>query len=143
MHIVCKVLHLLCELKETEQCSLVDQGILDVAFRELEDDFENILINHNAPIQVPSSLFSTSDEESDVFVTSPASALPFHAIQNLKPIVACFSSDNHVDRCMSIYVKVRSTIGQTTLQGLDMDYLDMLSLSEFDSAQEIEGYIDK
>ncbi|PWA56679.1 exocyst complex protein Exo70, Cullin repeat-like-containing domain protein [Artemisia annua] len=141
--IVCKALHLLNELKETEQRSLVDQGILDVAFRELEDDFENILIDHSVPIQVPSSLFSSGDEESDVSVTSPASALPFHVIQNLKAIVACFSSDNRVDRCMSIYVKVRSTIVQTALQGLDLDYLDMPPLSEFDSVQEIEGYVDE
>nr|GEV16706.1 exocyst complex component EXO70A1 [Tanacetum cinerariifolium] len=140
--IVCKALHLLNELKETEQRSLVDQGILDVAFRELEDDFENILMDHSVPIQVPSSLFSSGDEESDVSVTSPALALPIHVIQNLKAIVTCFSSDNRVDRCMSIYVKVRSTIVQTALQGLDLDYLDM-SLSEFDSVQEIEGYVDE
>ncbi|GJT83477.1 subtilisin-like protease SBT1.3 [Tanacetum coccineum] len=51
--------------KVSKQHSLVDQGILDVAFRELEDDFENILINRSAPIQGHSSLFSSGDEESD------------------------------------------------------------------------------
>ncbi|KAI3759827.1 hypothetical protein L6452_07918 [Arctium lappa] len=138
---VCKTLHLLEELQAIEYHSLLDQGILGVAFQQLEHEFTNLLIQNSLPLQVPSSLFSSGDEESDVADPSPA-ALPSYVVHNLKAIVACFACDHQLDRCMSIYVKVRTTIVQTSLQGLDLDYLGM-SLSEFDSVQEIEGYIDE
>ncbi|GJV98784.1 exocyst complex component EXO70A1-like protein [Tanacetum coccineum] len=89
--IVCKALHLLNELKETEQRSLVDQGILDVAFRELEDDdFENILMDHSAPIQVPSSLFSSGDEESDVSVFGHEQKNDYFSKISLQSGIQCF-----------------------------------------------------
>ncbi|KAI3761619.1 hypothetical protein L1987_52040 [Smallanthus sonchifolius] len=140
---VCKTLHLLQELHEVEKCCLLEQGILGVAFTVLEDEFENLLVQNSLPVQVPSSLFSSGDEESDVSYPSPQHVLPFHVVENLKAIVACFSArDNQMDRCVSIYVKVRTRNFETSLQGLDLDYLE-ISLSEFDSVQDIEGYIDE
>ncbi|XP_024969881.1 exocyst complex component EXO70A1 [Cynara cardunculus var. scolymus] len=138
---VCKTLLLLEELQATEDHSLLDQGILSVAFQQLEHEFTNLLIQNTVPLQVPSSLFSSGDEEGDVADPSPE-ALPLYVVHSLKAIVACFACDSQLHRCMSIYIKVRTTIVQTSLQGLDLDYLGM-SLSEFDSVQEIEGYIDE
>ncbi|KAL8217363.1 hypothetical protein R6Q57_020736 [Mikania cordata] len=142
--IVCKTLHLLKKVQETEKCCLLDQGILGVAFKVLEDEYENLLTQNSLPVQVPSSLFSSGDEESDESVSDALTqpVLPFHVANNLKAIISCFSTCNHqVDRCMAIYVKVRSTNFETSLQDLDLNYLE-ISLSEFDSIQDIEGYID-
>ncbi|XP_076942413.1 exocyst complex component EXO70I-like [Bidens hawaiensis] len=138
---VCKTLHLLEELQETEKRCLLD-GILGVAFRVLQDEFQDLLTQNSFPIEVPSSLFSSGDEESDPL---PKPVLPLRVVENLKAIMACYSAcgnQNQVDRCMSIYVKVRITTVETSLKGLELDYLEM-SLSEFDSVQDIEGYIDE
>nr|XP_043616429.1 exocyst complex component EXO70A1-like [Erigeron canadensis] len=139
---VCKTLHLLEELQGTEERSLLDQGILGVAFNKLEDEFRRLLIHNSSPLQVPSYLFSSGDEESDASDPLPPPPLPFPIVQNLRAIAVCFACDNQLDQCMSIYIKVRSTIVKASLQGLDLGYLD-ISLSEFDSVQEIEGYIDE
>ncbi|KAK1422508.1 hypothetical protein QVD17_25680 [Tagetes erecta] len=140
---VCKTLHLLKDLQETEACCLGEQGTLGVALRALEDEFKNLLIKNSFPSQLPSSLFSSGDDESDVSDSFPSPVMPFHVVQNLKAIVACFAAcNNRMDRCVSIYVKVRSKTVEASLQGLDLDYLE-ISLSEVDSVQDIEGYIDE
>ncbi|KAK9054775.1 hypothetical protein SSX86_025854 [Deinandra increscens subsp. villosa] len=137
-----KTLRLLRRLHETEECCLLDQGTLGIALRVLEHEFTNLLVQNSLPVQPPSSLFSSGDDESDVSSDPPQCvSLPF---ESLKAIIACFSAcdKKQVDRCLAIYVKVRTSTVETSLQGLDLDYLN-ISLSEFDSAQDVEGYIDE
>ncbi|KAM0039260.1 putative exocyst complex component Exo70, cullin repeat-like-containing domain superfamily [Helianthus debilis subsp. tardiflorus] len=132
------VLRLLEQLRDTEKRCLREQGILGVAFSVLQDEFRDLLIQNSSPVPVPSSLFSSGDEETDPL---PQPVLPIRVVDNLKAIVGCFPACDS-RRFMSIYVEVRITTVKMSLQGLDLDYLD-ISLSEFDSVQDIEGYVDE
>ncbi|CAH1424208.1 unnamed protein product [Lactuca virosa] len=138
---VSKTLHILKELQRFEERSLLKHGILNVAFENLKHEFTTLLIENSFPLQVPLSLFSSGDDESDVFDPIPE-ALPFPIVKNLQDIVACFSCNNLVDQCIHVYIKIRGTIVHRSLEGLDLDYLE-ITLTEFHSVQEVEGYIDE
>ncbi|KAI3521262.1 hypothetical protein L1887_10723 [Cichorium endivia] len=137
---VSKTLNSLHELHGYEERCYLKNGILHVAFENLKDEFANLLITNSFPLQVPSTLFSSGDDESDVLDSLPE-ALPSPIVQNLQAIVACFACNN-LDTCMHVYIKVRGKIVEKSLEGLDLDYLE-ISLTEFDSVQVIEGYIDE
>ncbi|KAL4584529.1 hypothetical protein LXL04_009132 [Taraxacum kok-saghyz] len=138
---VSKTLRILKQLHGYEERSFSKHGTLGVAFENLKHEFTNLLIDNSFPIQVPSSLFSSGDDESDVFDPIPE-ALPLSIVENLQDIVSCFACNNLMDVCILDYIKIRGTIVNRSLEGIDLDYLD-ITLTEFDSVQEIEGYIDE
>ncbi|XP_071728548.1 exocyst complex component EXO70A1-like [Rutidosis leptorrhynchoides] len=129
---VIKTLYLLEELQGIEERSLLDEGILGVAFRDLKHEFKYLLIHNSFPLQI---------DETDNHPLLPH--LPFPVVDNLKAIITFFANDNHhLDECMSIYTRVRTTIVQTSLQGLGLDYLEM-PISELESMEDIQDYVDK
>uniref|UniRef100_A0A2P2QMR0 Exocyst subunit Exo70 family protein n=1 Tax=Rhizophora mucronata TaxID=61149 RepID=A0A2P2QMR0_RHIMU len=77
--------------------------------------------------------------EQAVIAPSP---LPVTVIQKLQAILGRLTANNRLERCIMIYVEVRSSNVQASLQALDLDYLE-ISIAEFNDVQSIEGYIAK
>ncbi|KAA8540173.1 hypothetical protein F0562_024264 [Nyssa sinensis] len=132
-----KSLRILGELRATEERSHLSGGCLFAAFEKLEIEFRNILIENSYPLPVTSSSISVAEQGS-------IAPLPFPVpvIQKLQAIIERLTANNRLEKCISMYIEVRSSNARATLQALDLHYLET-SLSEFDSVQSIEGYIDQ
>ncbi|CAK9149341.1 unnamed protein product [Ilex paraguariensis] len=132
-----KSLRILQELKATEEHSRFNGGLLNSTFNKLENEFRRLLAENSFPVSMASTGSSLADET----CTDPL-LLPLPVICKLQAIIERLTGNNRLEKCISIYVEIRSLNAQTTLQALDLDYLEM-SISEFDSVQTIEGYIDQ
>lgn len=121
------------EKKEGSQLRL-DGGLRDAALDKLENEFRRLLKDNSVPLPMasPSSL-------GDQACIAP-SQLPVTVIHKLQAILGRLRANNRLDKCISIYVEVRSSNVRASLQALDLDYLD-ISVSEFNDVQSIEGYI--
>lgn len=128
-----KSLKILEQLQEVEGSIGLRGGFLMDAFNRLENEFRRLLTNNSFPAPVPDDL--------DMIPIPPLS-FPDSDIMKMQIIMERLTSSNRLDRCLSIYVEVRSSIVTTALQALDLGYLE-ISLSEFDSVQNLEGYIDQ
>ncbi|KAL1210466.1 Exocyst complex component EXO70I [Cardamine amara subsp. amara] len=119
--------------KERSQ-SRLDGGLRDAALDKLENEFRRVLKDNSVPLPMasPSSL-------GDQACIAP-SQLPVTVIHKLQAILGRLRANNRLDKCISIYVEVRSLNVRASLQALDLDYLD-ISVSEFNDVQSIEGYI--
>ncbi|XP_010438025.1 PREDICTED: exocyst complex component EXO70A1-like isoform X2 [Camelina sativa] len=119
--------------KERSQLRL-DGGLRDAALDKLESEFRRLLKDNSVPLPMasPSSL-------GDQACIAP-SQLPVTVIHKLQAILGRLRANNRLDKCISIYVEVRSSNVRASLQALDLDYLD-ISVSEFNDVQSIEGYI--
>ncbi|EOA15465.1 hypothetical protein CARUB_v10004281mg [Capsella rubella] len=119
--------------KERSQLRL-DGGLRDAALDKLESEFRRLLKDNSVPLPMasPSSL-------GDQACIAP-SQLPVTVIHKLQAILGRLRANNRLDKCISIYVEVRSLNVRASLQALDLDYLD-ISVSEFNDVQSIEGYI--
>ncbi|KAF5743390.1 exocyst complex component EXO70A1 [Tripterygium wilfordii] len=118
--------------KEQRQC--LDGGILDAALDKLESEFRQLLMEHTVPLPMSSS---PSLGEQACIAPSP---LPVTVIQKLQAIMGRLVANNGLEKCISIYVEVRSSNVRASLQALDLDYLE-ISVSEFNDVQSIEAYI--
>ncbi|XP_050221307.1 exocyst complex component EXO70I-like [Mercurialis annua] len=96
------------------QDSHVNGEILCVAFDKLEDEFEQLL------------------------------AVAPSIIVNLKlqAIAAKLNDNNKLDWCLAAYIEVRSRVAKTSLEALDLNYLDM-SVTKVDDVQDIGCFIDQ
>ncbi|GKV03049.1 hypothetical protein SLEP1_g15416 [Rubroshorea leprosula] len=121
------------ELQNGERARL-DGGLLDAALDQLENEFRRLLTEHSVPLPMssPSSL-----GEQACIAPSP---LPVSVIQKLQAIIGRLIANNRLEKCISIYVEIRSANVRASLQALDLDYLE-ISVSEFNDVQSIEGYI--
>ncbi|KAL3528506.1 hypothetical protein ACH5RR_007828 [Cinchona calisaya] len=128
-----KCLKILKQLQEVEVSFGLRGGLLMDAFNQLENEFRRLLIVNSFPPPVP--------DELDV-IPFPPPSFPDSDINKMQMIMERLMVSNRLDRCQSIYVEVRSSIVMTALKALDLGYLE-LSLSEFDSVQNIEGYVDQ
>ncbi|KAL2490116.1 exocyst subunit exo70 family protein G1 [Forsythia ovata] len=70
------------------------------------------------------------------------SPLPVAVIQKLQAILGRLIANNQLEKCISIYVEVRSLNVRASLEALNLDYLG-ISISEFNNVSNIEGYISK
>lgn len=129
-----KCMRVFMELQAIEERSLLKGGSLNTSFEKLEKEFRQLLGEISFPPVEDSSLSSLGDQ---TCIANPFS-LPLLVIPKLHAIIERLSAHNRLDRCISIYVDVRSSTARTTLQTLDLDYLE-ISLSEFDSVQSIEA----
>ncbi|XP_010526266.1 PREDICTED: exocyst complex component EXO70A1-like [Tarenaya hassleriana] len=112
----------------------LDGGLLDAALDKLENEFRRLLSDHSVPIPMESpSLLG----EQACIAPSP---LPVTVIHKLQAILGRLRANNRLDNCISIYIEVRSGNVRASLQGLDLDYLE-ISASEFSDVQSIEEYI--
>ena len=128
-----KALEYLRELQDEEKGHL-DGGLLGAALDRLEKEFRRLLKENSVPLTMssPSSL-----GEQPSIAPSP---LPVLVIQKLQAILGRLIANNRLERCISIYVEVRSGNVRASLQALNLDYLE-ISVSEFNDVQSIESYI--
>ncbi|KAB2619199.1 exocyst complex component EXO70A1-like [Pyrus ussuriensis x Pyrus communis] len=129
-----KSLKSLRELQSEEEKANLDGGLLEAALEKLENEFRRLLTEHSVPLPMssPSSL-----GEQACIAPSP---LPVLVIQKLQAILGRLIANNRLEKCISIYVEVRSSNVRASLQALNLDYLE-ISIAEFNDVQSIEGYI--
>ncbi|ESQ54036.1 hypothetical protein EUTSA_v10024589mg [Eutrema salsugineum] len=118
---------------EKEKARL-DGGLRDAALDKLENEFRRLLKDNSVPLPMASP--SSLGEQACI----APSQLPVTVIHKLQAILGRLRANNRLDKCVSIYVEVRSLNVRASLQALDLDYLD-ISVSEFNDVQSIEGYI--
>lgn len=114
--------------------SVLDGGLKDAALDKLETEFRRLLMDHSVPLPMAES---PSGQEQACIAPSQ---LPVTVIHKLQAILGRLRANNRLEKCVSIYVEVRSSNVRASLEALDLDYLD-ISVSEFNDVQSIEGYI--
>lgn len=129
-----KSLKSLRELQSDEGKAYLDGGLLEAALEKLENEFRRLLTEHSVPLPMSSS---SSLGEQACIAPSP---LPVMVIQKLQAIIGRLIANNRLEKCISIYVEVRSSNVRASLQALKLDYLE-ISIAEFNDVQSIEGYI--
>ncbi|KAF8389401.1 hypothetical protein HHK36_026096 [Tetracentron sinense] len=129
-----KSLKILRELQNNEELACLDGGLLEAAFDKLEAEFRRLLTENSVPLPMSSS---SSLGEQACIAPSP---LPVPVIQKLHAIIGRLTANNRLEKCISIYVEIRSSNVRASLQALNLDYLE-ISLSEFNDVQSIEGHI--
>ncbi|PON73048.1 Exocyst complex protein [Parasponia andersonii] len=127
-----KSLKNLREFETAKGKARLDGGLLEAALDKLENEFWRLLTEHSVPLPM-----SSSSGEQACIAPSP---LPVSVIHKLQAILWRLIANGRLEKCISIYVEVRSLNVRASLQALNLDYLDM-SISEFNDVQSIEGYI--
>ncbi|TMW98256.1 hypothetical protein EJD97_004294 [Solanum chilense] len=122
------------ELHSGEEKGRLDGGLLEVALNRLESEFRRLLVENTIPLPMSDPALPS---EQACIAPSP---LPVMVIQKLQAILGRLIANNRLDKCISIYVEVRSSNVRTSLQALNLDYLE-ISVSEFNDVQSIEGHI--
>ncbi|RDX86697.1 Exocyst complex component EXO70A1, partial [Mucuna pruriens] len=118
-------------LRELQHGEL-DGGLLDAALYKLEDEFRLLLTENSVPLPM-----SSAGGDQACIAPSP---LPVSVVHKLQAILGRLIANDRLDRCVAIYVEVRSLNVRASLQALNLDYLE-ISVSEFNDVQSIEGYI--
>ncbi|KAM1618141.1 hypothetical protein ACFX1R_018333 [Malus domestica] len=131
-----KSLKSLRELQSEEEKADLDGGLLEAALEKLENEFRRLLTENSVPLPMSSS---SSLGEQACIAPSP---LPVLVIQKLQAILGRLIANNRLEKCISIYVEVRSSNVRASLQALNLDYLE-ISIAEFNDVLSIEGYISK
>ncbi|KAJ7966040.1 Exocyst subunit Exo70 family protein [Quillaja saponaria] len=121
-------------LQKDEEKPSLDGGLLDAALDKLANEFRRLLTEHSVPLPM-----SSSQSLGDQPCIAP-SPLPVTVIHKLQAILGRLIANNRLDKCISIYVEVRSSNVRASLQALNLDYLE-ISIAEFNDVQSIEGYI--
>ncbi|TYI48022.1 hypothetical protein E1A91_D13G217300v1 [Gossypium mustelinum] len=121
------------ELQNDGERVHLDGGLLDAALDKLENEFRRLLMEHSVPLPMSSPPLG----EQACIAPSP---LPVTVIQKLQAILGRLIANNRLEKCIAIYVEVRSSNVRASLKALDLDYLE-ISVSEFNDMQSIEGYI--
>ncbi|KAG5573051.1 hypothetical protein H5410_062817 [Solanum commersonii] len=115
-----KCLSIVRGLQGTEERYRAKGGVLMIALDKVEIEFASML-RGIAPLSV---------------------ALP-DVIRNVQAVIERLGVNGRVEKCMSVYVEVRSLNVRKALEGFDLDYLEEISLTEFDSVLSVEHYIDQ
>ncbi|KAF9681364.1 hypothetical protein SADUNF_Sadunf06G0218200 [Salix dunnii] len=122
------------ELQSDDVRAHLDGGLLNAALDKLEGEFRRLLTEHSVPLPM-----SSSSTLADQAVIAP-SQLPVSVIHKLQAILGRLRTNKRLEKCISIYVEVRSSNVRASLRALDLDYLE-ISIAEFNDVQSIEGYI--
>ncbi|XP_073262443.1 exocyst complex component EXO70A1 isoform X2 [Populus alba] len=122
------------ESQSDDERARLDGGLLNAALDKLEGEFRRLLTEHSVPLPM-----SSSPDLGEQAVIAP-SLLPVSVIHKLQAILGRLRTNNRLEKCISIYVEVRSSNVRASLQALDLDYLE-ISIPEFNDVQSIEGYI--
>ncbi|CAN4115564.1 unnamed protein product [Withania somnifera] len=114
-----KCLSILRELQATEGRFRAKGGALMTALDKVEVELASLL----------------SQEMFKMFIPD--------VIQNVQAIIDRLAANHRLDKCMSIYIEVRSSNVRKALEALDLDYVEEISLTEFDSVLSVETHIDQ
>ncbi|CAI9103683.1 OLC1v1002214C1 [Oldenlandia corymbosa var. corymbosa] len=122
------------ELHVNEEKGCLDGGLLEAALDRLENEFRRLLTENSVPLPMSSSPLPG---EQACIAPSP---LPVAVIQKLQAILGRLIVNNRLEKCISIYIEVRSLNVRASLRALNLDYLE-ISVSEFNDVLSIEGHI--
>ncbi|KAJ4880604.1 exocyst subunit exo70 family protein G1 [Raphanus sativus] len=117
-----------------EEKARLDGGLRDAALDKLEKEFRRLLKDNSVPLPMASP--PSLGEQACI----APSQLPVTVIHKLQAILGRLRANNRLEKCVSIYVEVRSSNVRASLGALELDYLD-ISVTEFNDVQSIEGYI--
>ncbi|XP_051151251.1 exocyst complex component EXO70A1-like [Andrographis paniculata] len=131
-----KALANLRELEAGDEKGRLDGGLLEAALDRLQNEFRRLLVENTVPLPMSSP---TLPGEQACIAPSP---LPVAVIQKLQAILGRLIANERLEKCISIYIEVRSSNVRASLQALNLDYLE-ISVSEFNDVASIEGYIAK
>ncbi|KAF3430974.1 hypothetical protein FNV43_RR25704 [Rhamnella rubrinervis] len=131
-----KSLRILKELQALHGRARVNGGVLVAALDRLEAEFSKLLLGNTAPLSLSSS---SSFGHEEAFITP--SALPVSVVQKLQKIVERLNANDRVERCISLYVKVRVLNARRSLHALDLEYLAM-EFSEIGDIRSIQDHIE-
>ncbi|GAV90585.1 Exo70 domain-containing protein [Cephalotus follicularis] len=134
---VMKCLQILRELQLTDRCAHLNGGILFAALDKLEIEFKWLLTENSFPFHL-TSLSSCTGEQT--CIASPSKTVT--DIPKLQAVVARLCANSRIQKCLQVYVDIRSLNAKRSLQALDLDYLEK-SITEFDYVQELEGSINQ
>ncbi|KAL0393867.1 UNVERIFIED_CONTAM: hypothetical protein Slati_4352900 [Sesamum latifolium] len=129
-----KALSSLRELEAGEEKGRLDGGLLEIALNRLENEFRRLLTENSVPLPMSSP---TLPGEQPCIAPSP---LPVAVIHKLQAILGRLAANKRLEKCISIYIEVRSSNVRASLQALNLDYLE-ISVSEFNDVASIEVYI--
>ncbi|KAK6116959.1 hypothetical protein DH2020_049334 [Rehmannia glutinosa] len=121
------------ELEDGEEKGRLDGGLLEAALERLENEFRRLLTENSVPLPMSSPTLS----EQACIAPSP---LPVAVIQKLQAILGRLIANDRLEKCISIYVEVRSSNVRASLRALNLDYLE-ISVTEFNNVASIEVYI--
>ncbi|KAL0330127.1 UNVERIFIED_CONTAM: hypothetical protein Sradi_4999400 [Sesamum radiatum] len=129
-----KALSSLRELEAGEEKGRLDGGLLEIALNRMENEFRRLLTENSVPLPMSSP---TLPGEQACIAPSP---LPVAVIHKLQAILGRLAANKRLEKCISIYIEVRSSNVRASLQALNLDYLE-ISVSEFNDVASIEVYI--
>ncbi|KAK1316344.1 hypothetical protein QJS10_CPA05g02392 [Acorus calamus] len=129
-----KVLH---ESQASEDAqSRLDGGLLIASLERLESEFHRLLEENSVPLSMSPS------QPSDQHRIIAPSPIPTHVIQKLFMILERLTANGRLERCVSIYVDVRSANVRASLKGLDLEYLE-ITAADIDGVQSVETHIER
>ncbi|OAY26411.1 exocyst complex component EXO70I [Manihot esculenta] len=127
-------LNLLQKLQGSEEQAKLSGGILCAAFCKLEIEFKQLLAENSSPAAFP---FFVGKQA--CIASSP---LPVAVLKKLQAIIGTLNASNRLEKCVSVFVQVRSMNARKSLEALDLNYLEK-SVTELDDVQEIESFINQ
>uniref|UniRef100_A0A0D6R475 Exocyst subunit Exo70 family protein n=1 Tax=Araucaria cunninghamii TaxID=56994 RepID=A0A0D6R475_ARACU len=114
-----------------EEKARLDGGLLQAALDKLEDEFKGLLAEHTVALKPsPPPLPS----ERPCIAPSP---LPGPVVQKLQAILERLTVNSRLNRCLKIYMDLRSANAKASLAALGLDYL----ATEFVSVENMEAYV--
>ncbi|KAH7564906.1 hypothetical protein JRO89_XS09G0063700 [Xanthoceras sorbifolium] len=131
-------IRILQELQDTDVRARLKGGVLFEALGKLETEFKRLLTKNTVPFALIDSSSSSQAKQANCIAPS---LMPVGVIQKLQAIIHRLKANGRFENCISVYVEVRSSNITTSLQVLDLEYLEN-SITEFDDAHDIEGSID-
>lgn len=134
-----KCLHILRQLEATGGQSILGHDLFMEALHHLENEFRRLLLS---PDDICPTRTSTDFDDDDEIIVSCPTSYPLIVMDKMDVIIDRLIAMEHLDKCMSIYVEVRSSTVKTALRSIDLDYLRTL-LSKLDSVQIVQGSIDQ
>ncbi|XP_017978070.1 PREDICTED: exocyst complex component EXO70A1 [Theobroma cacao] len=111
-----------------------EHACLSGAFDKLEISFKQILADNSVPLALACL---TAKQACDA-----ATPFPVPILQKLQAIVERLNASNRLEKCMSIFVEVRSLNTRKSLQALDLAYLEK-AITDFDDVQDMERCIEE
>ncbi|QHO06873.1 Glutamyl-tRNA reductase-binding protein [Arachis hypogaea] len=126
-----KSLRILRELQAVEEGVPINGGFLSAALDNLETEFQRLLMANSMPIPLVSLGSHVATQ-----------ALPGSVMGKLQAIIERLNANSRLAKFESIYVEVRGTNAQRTLNTLDLSYLE-IPTAKFEDVREIASYIDQ
>ncbi|XP_062109445.1 exocyst complex component EXO70A1-like [Humulus lupulus] len=118
---------ILKQLHGMEESFHMEGGLLSDALDKLENELRKLFLLTESTDLVP--------------MASPLE-LPVSVIEQLHAIIERLKANDRLEKCVSLFVKIRVSNARRRLQALGLDYLDV-KISDSDDMQSVENYIEQ